>query len=175
MQASLAVDEVVGRVLPVQPVEFAPGLGGVGEALAGQRIGPVAAIMGKARMLHRQRLRLHETLEMQMIDRGAGAVAVVAEAQAGHAGLRADIPSPAVQFRREELRRLAQRFGRQQAVQAGKGKLVVEDAGRPAGQFALPEDFLGKKRFVEMEARRIERAPQAVEFHPADAGRAQGA
>jgi hypothetical protein len=80
-----------------------------------------------------------------------------------------------VQFGGEELRQFVRHFGHQQAVQAGEGELVVEEARRLAGEFALPQGFLGEEGLVEMETGGVEGAQQALEFHSAHARRTQRA
>ena len=157
----------------MQAIEFEPGVGGFGEALAGKRIGFAAAVVGEARIPHRQWFRLDETLEVQVVDRCAGTCAVIGEGQAVRAGMGAQVPGPAMQFGREILRHLAQGLGNQQAVQLREREFVVQETCRLGSELAFPQDFLVEKGLVEMEARGVERTQQAVEFHSADARRAQ--
>ena len=116
-----------------------PAVRAIVEAQAAAGVGIGAAVVGPVRILDRQGLVAQEGLEVQVVHRGMGAVAVVAEAEARHAvpQFMGEIPQECEVRRLEELRPVLAQVGDQQAVVVGEGELVVEERGIAAEELAL--------------------------------------
>ena len=147
-------------LLPMQVLDEPGRLPLIVEAQAAAGVAVAAAVVGPVRVLDRQGVGAQEGLEVQMVHRGVGAVAVVAEAEARHAFAQflRQFPQVAEVGRFEKLRPVFAQVRDQQAVVVGEGELVVEERCLAAEEFAFPDDFLAQEGFVEMEACRRRRA-----------------